>query len=169
MTNITKTEISQNLEILDTLYRASKDNKKALFYSKLAVLELCGWLEDTIKSIVRSCAKRNLKDPHHRDAIEKEVIKRNHGFDYEKNFQNMLIRVVGLQGIETVEQAVNSTAIDNLKREINSLKECRNILAHTYLHNTTPRLDAPSVIMQRFDFVFQALKEFQDTMINKRL
>ena len=169
MKNITKTEIRQNLKILDTLYRASTDNKKALFYSKLAVLELCGWLEDTIKSIVRSCAKRNLKDPHHQDAIEKEVIKRNHGFDYEKNFQKMLIRVVGLQGIETVERSVGLIAIDNLKREMNSLKKSRNSLAHTYLRNITTRFDAPSVTAQRFDFVFQALKEFQDTMRNKRL
>ena len=77
MKTITKTTIGENLKSLDKLFVSSRSAKKALFYSKLAIFELCGWIEETMDRVVRSCATRNLKDQHNRKFIEEKAIKKN--------------------------------------------------------------------------------------------
>ena len=51
-----------NLRSLDYRYRrAHSALKEALFCSKLAILELCGWIEESMDDMVRRCATEALE------------------------------------------------------------------------------------------------------------
>ena len=79
---IARTEILANLWTLDRKYRNSTSKKESLFYSKLAVLELCGWIEESMDDVVLRCARRHLKDQANITYVQNEIVKRTHGFDY---------------------------------------------------------------------------------------
>ena len=115
MKTITKTTIRENLKSLDKAYGSSRSAKKALFYSKLAILELCGWIEESMDRVVRSCAIRNLKDQRNRKFIEETVIEKTYGFGYNENFRRMLIHVVGLRGVEIVERSMDDATLEMLR------------------------------------------------------
>ena len=167
MKTITKTTIRENLKSLDKLFVSSRSAKKALFYSKLAILELCGWIEETMDRVVRSCATRNLKDQHNRKFIEEKVIKKTHGLGYSESFRRMLIQVVGLRGVEIVERSMDDSALQVLRSTLGSLKNTRNEQAHTHLQGVTRRLDAPSVTIQKFDSVYEVLTNLETALKRK--
>jgi hypothetical protein len=50
---IIKGYIENTLKELDRLYNKHTSLKKDIYYSKLAVIELCGWIEETCDAIVR--------------------------------------------------------------------------------------------------------------------
>jgi len=55
---ITKSYLFKTLNWLDQLYNdPTADNQKTSSYSKLALIELCGWIEETMDDIVLRCAK----------------------------------------------------------------------------------------------------------------
>jgi hypothetical protein len=161
---ITKTSIQQNLRTLDSLYRSAIDPKKCLFYSKLAILELCGWTEETMDKIVRSCAKRTLKNSTNIKNVEDSVIRRTHGFEYNDHFRRMLIQVIGLHGVEVVEHHVDTARLQTLKSTLGALKSRRDTEAHTHLIATTRTLDAPSVTLQNFNLVYEGLNEIMQKL-----
>ncbi len=80
---ITKSYLFKTLNRLDKLYNDSTTDDKKIFYSKLALIELCGWIEETMDDIVLRCAKRCLKSPANQKFIKDEIIKPNSNFQYE--------------------------------------------------------------------------------------
>ena len=167
MKNIAKTSIRANLKTLYKLYTSSRSAKKALFYSKLATLELCGWIEETMDRIVRSCAVRNLRDQKNRKLVEEEVIEKTHAFGYKRSFRRMLIQVVGLRGVEIMERTMGSPSLRGLSSTLGSLKSSRDEQAHTHLQGVTRRLDAPSVTIRDFERVSVALAKLETTLKKK--
>ena len=91
---ITKSYILANLNALDKHYRNTSSPKDSLFYSKLALLELCGWIEESMDDVILKCGSRKLKVGSNKNYVEKMIVKRTHGFDYEVNFRFMLIRLI---------------------------------------------------------------------------
>ena len=67
---IAKSYLQKNLEILDKLFIESTSATKGLFYSKLAILELCGWIEKSMDDILRTCYHRNIKNKKDRKEID---------------------------------------------------------------------------------------------------
>jgi len=169
MKNIANTTIHQNLQTLNQLFLSSKSIKKSSFYSKLAILELCGWIEETMDKIVRSCRARSLKNDQNREYIESSVIKRTHGFNYAENFRWMLIQVVGLSGVEIVERSVDEATLQVLRSTLGSLKKSRDEYAHTHLRGITRRLDAPSVTIGKFDRISECLTKLEAMLKKKGL
>ncbi len=158
---VSKTSILRNLSKISTLYNRTSNPKEALFYSKLAILELCGWIEESMDDIVRKCANRKLRNNDNLNFLEKVIIKKVHGFDYHNNFRKMLMQVIGLIKLEIIELKVNQTKLDRMKAALNALKEQRNPVAHTHIKGTTARIDAPSVTNQRFVDVYDGLKDIE--------
>ncbi|WP_279463930.1 hypothetical protein [Aeromonas veronii] len=161
---ITKSYIYNNLKDLDRLYSNSTSNKKKLYYSKLAMLELCGWIEETMDDIVQKCANRVLKEKTNRLYVEKQIIKPTYGFEYDKHFKKMLICVVGLIYIEKVESKVDQVKYTLLKSSLNNLKVARNREAHSHLKGITRTVDAPSVTLNNFNNVYDGLIDFEKNM-----
>ena len=142
---VAKTYILANLRSLDFSYRHARTAKEAQFFSKMAILELCGWIEESMDDIVLRCANKHLKQPANRRYCEREVVKRTFGFDYEKNFRSMLVRVLGLIIVERIENSIDRTVHDQMVAALSQLKQQRDPEAHTHLKGMTRTINAPSV------------------------
>jgi hypothetical protein len=161
---IAKTYISTNLKSLDVLYQGSASVKHGLFYSKLAIIELCGWIETTMDDVITRCANRNLRNPANRNHIQTTTIRRNYGFKYEDNFRRMLIQVIGLKYVERVERRADYAKFQKMIAALSLLTTSRNSVAHTYIKGATMTLDAPSVTSARFTEVYDGLLELERAM-----
>lgn len=164
---VSKTSILRNLSKISTLFNKTSNPKEALFYSKLAILELCGWIEESMDDIVKNCANRKLRNNDNLIFLKKEIIKKVHGFDYHNNFRKMLMQVIGLIRLEIIERKVDQTKLEHMKAALNALKAQRDTVAHTYIKGITLRIDAPSITKQRFVDVYEGLKNIEHEL--KRL
>jgi hypothetical protein len=157
---ITKGYIDSTLKELDAAYSSAATPADAQRYAKLAIIELCGWIEESMDSIVLRCSKRHVKHPANQTYCEQKIIKRTYGFDYQDHFRFMLIRLVGLINVERLEQQVDQPKYIQMTAALSSLKALRDVEAHTHLKGTTRTLSAPSVIISKFQPVYDGLMEF---------
>ena len=100
---ISKTYIAANLRQIERLYVTANSVQRGLFYSKLAIIELCGWIEMSMDDVVLRLSSRRLRDPNHRKYFENEVVRRTYGFDYERHFLPMIEAIIGRHGIERAQ------------------------------------------------------------------
>ena len=162
MKTLSKTYIKVNLRRLDVLFKKAINPRDSLFFSKLAILELCGWIEISMDAIVRRCAQKNLKIQANRQSAA-DIIQGTYSFEY-KRFRKMLIHVLGLNCLEKIERRLNPLQLDKLVADLKSLKINRDNEAHTYIKGVTITIDAPSVTRGRFNDLYTALKHFDDTV-----
>lgn len=160
---ISKTYIAENLRQLDAAFRKARSQKYAVYFSKLAILELCGWIEMSMDDLILRHSKRKIKDAENQSHVEKKIVKRTYGFEYQRHFRQMLIELVGLVTCEKVDSEIDPALHTILLAELETLKTVRNQLAHTYLKDkpVTYKIDAPSVTQQRLHHVYLALKEYE--------
>lgn len=156
---IVKKQIIATLDRLEKLYSAAP-TADATFYSKLAVIEGCGWIELSMDYIAEDYAKKQLrlKTQPFQDMFKATVFG-NFGFQYKDNFRKMLIATIGLRNMEIVETRVNRTGkIDLLKTQLNNLLLDRNDASHTYI-DATKTYPAPSLIKGQILVIYPILKE----------
>ena len=156
---VVKKDIAATLKLLDDLYTAHAPPPMDLLYSKLAILELAGWVEISMDDIIARSAARCLKTQKSHSDIN-ERIRGNWGFSYKKHFKNMVIRVVGLKGLEQVVKALGAGGVSQLKAELELLKDARDEHAHTPTTGVTPHYQAPSWTIARLERLYTGLKEF---------
>jgi len=162
---LAKSYIADNLRKIERLYNTSPSVQKGLFYSKLAIIELCGWIEISMDDIVLRLATKQLREPNNQKYIEKEIIKRNYNFDYERNFLPMVEAIVGRIGIERMNSRIDNTLIPPLIGALSTLKVVRNQLAHQYIKGTTLVIDAPSLTSARLHIVWAGLKNLEAVLL----
>lgn len=165
---ICKTYIAANLKKIECLYNSSTSVQKSLFYSKLAVIELCGWIEISMDDLIDRLALRHLRQKKNITYIQKEVVRRTHSFDYENNFLLMIQAIIGRKGIEQMNKRVKDGLILPLIGALSTLKTARDQLAHQYIKGTTVNIDAPSVTNARFFTVLKGLKSIETVLLKKR-
>ena len=157
---ITKSYIESNIRRMNSKYNKSHSNKEALFFAKMAIIELCGWIEETMDDIVLRCAKRNLKESKNKNFIKEEVIRPIHGFHYTKHFQKMMTTLVGLIMFEKLEKSLDQTKFQKMKSELGNLTRKRNEEAHTHI-KITRTINAPSVTLRQFYAIYEGLVELE--------
>ena len=160
---IGKAQIESNLVELDTAFGANP--QYSLYFSKLAILELCGWTELCMDEIVRKHAARKRLNSKNNKYLEKKVIERTFGFQYEDHFRAMLMRLLGLVGLERLERLVDPVLHTKMTAQLVSLKSVRNTLAHTFLQLGTLTIDAPSLTISRLHDLHAGLAEY-DAKLN---
>ena len=160
---VNKAAIARNLRELNSRFnRKSRNPRDPLYYSKLALLELCGWIELTMDQIVRDCARKRLTNAANLKRVEESVIERTHNFAYAANFRPMLIQVVGLVNVEELERRYYPAKFDLMESSLGTLRQQRNQEAHTYISGITSTVDAPSVILDtHFPRVYDGLKDIE--------
>jgi hypothetical protein len=132
-----------------------------LYFSKLALMELGGWIEVTMDGIVRDCAKKHLSGAQNLKEVEDQTIRRTYGFDYNRQFRQMLITVLGLVKVEEMEGQFDSIKFALMKSSLSTLKYERDRAAHTYIAGVTTNLLAPSTISNHFQQVYDGLKDIE--------
>lgn len=161
---IARGSIVANLRALDRMFRNAASKKEALFYSKLAVLELCGWIEESMDDVILRCARRHLKDEANFAYVQNEVVKRTYGFDYQQHFRRMLIQLLGVINVEKIEKRVDQSKRLKLTATLGVLKTVRNAEAHTHIKGVTRQINAPSVTLGQFSALYEGLVEFEATL-----
>ena len=158
---VNKSAIARNLGEINSRYNKSRGPRDPLYFSKLALIELCGWIEVTMDSIVSYCAKRHLREAKNLEFVQERVIQKTYSFAYESHFRAMLMSVVGLVNLEELEGMLEPTKFHVMKSSLGTLKQQRDQEAHTYIVGTTPTLAAPSVIIGHFQKVYDGLKDVE--------
>jgi hypothetical protein len=162
---IAKSHITTTLNELDKLYNNASSQKKTIYFSKLAVIELCGWIEETLDMILIKHGNRNLKKNENKKYCKKQIVKRNYGFQYDENIRIMLIKLIGLIQVEKLEHELEKTAqITSLKSTLTGLKQERNEAAHTYLKGITRRFNAPSRTIGDFNNIKVILENIDNEL-----
>jgi len=97
--------------------------------------------------LVKECANRCGLSPQRLKDLEEIYVNPTYGFQYKKNFERMLIAVVGFPVLETVENSI-PTQVTTLKVLLGDLTKLRNHYAHTHFDETSPypqgRLSIPT-------------------------
>ncbi|MEQ9587972.1 MAG: hypothetical protein RJS97_08460 [Parvibaculaceae bacterium] len=149
---IVKRHIEKDLKRLQALYTdsiAGPDADIPIYFSKLAVLELAGWIEDAFDLIAARAVKHRVKSTKF-DKLAKSTIKRNHGFAYDGNFLTMMAGLIGLPECEQLEQYLDSDgSLSILTSELDAIVNQRRVAAHVALAHTTVGFDSPSVSLGR--------------------
>jgi hypothetical protein len=161
---ISKSYILQNLKYCDRRFRNAASVKENLFFSKLAIIELCGWIEVSMDDVTLRCARRRIKVQTNIDQVHDTIVGRNYGFDYNRNFRKMLISIIGLSGIERLEKKINQTIHLRFVSTLTTLKMARNNEAHTYVKGITRNIDAPSITLIRFNDIYVGLTEIDSKL-----
>ncbi len=164
---ITKSYIESNLKDLERRFNKARTQREPLYFSKLAVLELCGWLEISIDDLVRRAVRKRVKDARVLTNFEDAVINPVYGFHYKKHFRKMVCGAVGEVNMHDIETKMDQLKRQQLIAELNALSVNRNSLAHTYLKGTTQNIDAPSRTISRFRITYDCLKEFEKEIFNR--
>lgn len=151
----------QNFAVLSKAYDEASDPKLQLFYAKLALMEVCGWIEETIDTLILRHAKHTLSSTREYDNFKKSVVDKQYGFSYNENILPMLIGLFGRVGTMEYESYHNATELELLKSTLGTLKEARNAHAHTHLKGVTVTVMAPSLLEEYFERVSTGLNEME--------
>jgi len=148
--------IAETLKELDIWFKEpglSLDRLNLL--SKLATIELCGWLEGEFDRLIRSVANGRISDIQW---VETNVINNTYGFSYEKHWRPMLCKVVGEVFAARVESKINLSNpadINHLKSLLGQLWKDRCRFAHADLSanraDTQLTFNAPSVAISHYN------------------
>ena len=161
---VNKTEITRNLKELNARFqRTSRNPRDPLYYSKLAIMETCGWIETTMDDMVSTCAKKYINNVDNVKYLD-ERIRRNYGFHYDRNFRRVLIDAIGLINVERLERTVDQAKFGSMKSALETLTIERNRAAHTYTRNATINISAPAVTNANFVRVYEGLKDIERTL-----
>lgn len=166
---ITKKHILKTLNGLDLRFNealSTSTPEDSVYFSKLATLEYCGWIEETFDNIVRRSVKNQLKTIEFKQMLDNAVIGNTHGFQYKEDFRPMLTRAVGLKNMEAIEKHLkDSSQYDILISELSSIKTHRNNAAHTWINGPTRTYPAPSLIKSKFEIVYPIMKGIYSKVI----
>jgi len=168
---VRKTEIQNNLNQIEKLYQkymSGSRGRRGEYFSKLAIIETCGWIEESMDDIIRGCANKHLKEPKNFGFVE-GLIKDTHSFKYHDNFRKMLIQTIGIINVEKLERVFDTNKFIQMTSSLGELKQRRDDQAHTYIKGTTQTIDAPSWTKRRFLNTYEGLKDVESCIRRIRM
>ena len=143
---LAKRNIETTLLKLDQKYldpQATNDDRN--YYSKLALMELCGWIEQSVDKIAKEYASSRIVSTNELRSYEADILDKLYSFKYKKIRKDVLIYLVGIIGTQKIEARMGAD-LSILKSTLGSLASTRNRAAHTYIKGVTMTYDAPSLI-----------------------
>ncbi len=140
------------------------ENDRAVMLSKLALLELCGWIEGEFDEIIRLVNQKTIKDY----TFTTETIRNTNGFEYEKHFKPMLIKYLGeftLRAIEANLLSAQDFDLGIFKSNLGTLWVKRCALAHAdliaNLAATQKSYEAPSWSLSRYTALSKMISAYK--------
>jgi hypothetical protein len=104
--------VQATLAQLQTWYvDPSQGGDRPKLISKMATIELCGWLEGQLDRIVFSSEDGRLNDPKW---LQDSVLTRNNGFTYNEHLRPMLCKLIGEILVRKVEAEMEEQSPGNL-------------------------------------------------------
>jgi hypothetical protein len=160
------TEISRIITEIENKYSASPpiSQQWAILYSKLAVIEFCGWIEQTFDAILENYISNKIVLPKNVDFIKNSIIKRNYGLHYDNNFRNLIRNIIGMNRLENFEDYLENTngSLTIFRTKLEMYTRERNNAAHTYSPNgTTITYQSPSAVLSEINTLTPILQTIE--------
>lgn len=161
--------VTSTLQALDVWFKeptASLDRPKLL--SKLAILELCGWLEVEFDRLIRLVEVGRLNDA---GWVDKHVIEKTNGFSYNNHWRPMLCKVVGevfARRVEHEMEVAHPTELDQLKSLLGQLWKDRCSFAHADMNSNVAAqqmFNAPSWTISQHTKIVQILGRYEQKLL----
>ena len=164
---ISANQIKETLRRLEERYN-SPDNtvEEVRLYAKMAILELSGWVEESIDTLVLNIANGRLEDEKIKERFE-ETVRNTRGFRYERHFLPLLGMIIGLMSVEAVEKSLDKEKQEKFRSALDELSKSRNLLAHTSLQGTQEKIDAPSMTENLYRDIHAGLQEYAHAIEQK--
>jgi len=139
-----------------------------VLYSKLAVMEFCGWIEQTFDDILKNYINNKLQLQTNKNYIEKEIIRRNSNFNYDNNFRKMLLNIIGIKNLEKFEYDLENKGalVSQLVPILGRYATERNDAAHTCTPRTTKTYQTPSVVLSDIKTITHIFIEIELEIMN---
>jgi len=150
---INYTDIETNIITIDGKYNNPlTTTHEKILYSKLAVLEFCGWIEESLDQMLKDYMNSRIMVPNQKYVID-NIIKKNSGFEYGTYTRKMFCSVLGMKNLESIETTLNGNGgqIVTLESLLQNYTKIRNDAAHNSTPlGTTLSYNAPSVVLADF-------------------
>ncbi|MEE4634250.1 hypothetical protein V2K98_12035 [Pseudomonas alliivorans] len=163
-------EIDQTLLALNTLFDAGLktgcSTKTLNYYCKLALIELCGWVEQAMDELILASAARSAIAGHGEIKIR---VDKTYSFDYGEAFRPLLLLLVGYKQCEAIESKLNGaplSAFQTMKSLLSTLRPHRNAHAHTHLESSMNQIMAPSSTRAHLKNIEKGLIEIEMELIS---
>jgi 2-iminobutanoate/2-iminopropanoate deaminase len=161
--------VSAVITEIENWYREpASDPTRSTLLSKLAIIELCGWLEEWMDEVIRAVDKATLKDAE----WTARRIDSTFGFHYEKHFRVMLCAILGEHKIREVEKKFESSNVGDLefiRSTLGGLWVTRCKLTHSDLatHRAAQvTVNAPSWTKNQFRLLSKRLDDFKTCLLS---
>jgi len=119
------------LKSIDSWYNeATQGSDRPKLLSKLAIIELCGWIECELDRVIERAEIGRLNDS---SWVQENIIKNNFGFNYTMHFRPMLSKLVGEVHVRKIENRMEKehpSELENLKSILGQLWKIRCSFAH---------------------------------------
>lgn len=164
------TYINRNAKALTICFNKSTTPLMSVLYAKLFIIEVGGWVEISMDDLVERAGNK-LKLTKNIAKLDSDIVGKNYGFDYERNFRAMMMRVIGLVMLEKLEIRLDIAKQTKMKAALDLLKKSRNTVAHTYVKKPVGgiTITAPSVAMSYFNDIYSGLKDIETHMKKLKL
>lgn len=161
--------VAATLKQLDEWYNKSSAQigDRPQLLSKLALLELCGWIEGEFDRLILKAEGGRLRDP---EWLTRDVVDKTSGFTYSNHLRRMFSNVFGELFVQRIENEMEATFPGELERFNIILKELwirRCSFAHAdFAANVAAQrvFDAPSWCRGQLATVTQLITEFDAAM-----
>lgn len=146
------------------------DNERPKLLSKLAVIELCGWLEEWMDEAIRQVNQSTLNDAQW---VEDNIIKQTHGFHYNKHFRPMLCGVLGEHSIREIEDSFEQSHrgdLELIRSNLGTLWRLRCNLAHADLaahQRAQITIYAPSWTKNQYRLISGRLDNYRNCILDR--
>ena len=161
---IDSAEIRDTLDdLIDRYNSGTAIPKEQYLWAKIAIIEVCGWIEECMDRMVLDLSRNHLRRQENREIVRRRV-DRTSGFTYARHFRPLLTWVIGGVSIEQLEAKLDQRVFQSMQAELKLLAKVRNQLAHTLFAPYRPSLDSPSLVKDRFDRIYESLENVESTL-----
>ncbi len=161
--------VDGTLKQLDVWYREPSDGgDRPKLLSKLATLELCGWIEGEFDRLALLVEAGRLNDSVW---VKENIISRTSGFNYLDHWRPMLSQLVGEVFARRIEAQMNRDFpgdLDQLKSLLGTLWKKRCNFAHADINANLAAqqtFDAPSWAINKHRILKRLIANYEQTML----
>ena len=160
-----KSYIKRNLKSLVHKYENSTTLTEKSYFSKLAIIELCGWIEVSMDEMLEKHGKKLLSKNF---SIYKEKLDQTYGFTKKRHLDPLIIHLIGLRGYERLMKSCDEIIMQKRSSDLGTLKTKRDDLAHAYIKAFTNTYDSPQKTLSTFHSIANGLDHLDDKLTDLR-
>ena len=147
---------------------SSSDVHMPQLLSKLATMEFCGWIEESIDEILHNYLDSHIVDLQIKNNI-KAFVKDIHGLSFDKHIYKLFPLVIGANNWENVLDALSIADRNNFTTIANTYQKKRNSAAHVNtIIGVTSSYNAPSQVLLDFNKIESAIRIIESQVANLR-